>query len=374
MKQAHTDREYEAELAKIREQLLTMGASVEEMISKSVEALVKRDTLLAHRMIDFDDEIDHLELDTDDLCLKVLARRQPVASDLRFITLVMKMVTDLERIGDLGVNICERVIELNAEPPLKPYVDLPTMAEVARGMVREALDAFVNRDAERARQVIERDRTVDAYYGQIFRELLTYMMEDAHNIFRATRVQSIAKHLERIGDHATNLAEMVVFMVKGTDIRHLGRKGPAAHGGRIHGILFVCVQNAARSQMAEAWARKLMPPGIRIWSAGSEPAGEVNPMVARVMREVGIDVGGHRPKRIADVPMGDIDTVVTLCAEAECPVIPGALRRESWPLPDPAAVHGTDADVAQAFRKTRDELETKIRAFAADPSGVATFS
>jgi phosphate transport system protein len=223
MPREHTDREYEGELRKIREQLLLMGAKVEEMIASSVKALVERDTQLAERMIEFDHQINRLEVDTDELCLRVLAKRQPVASDLRFITIAIKMVTDLERMGDLGVNICERVIELNAEPPLKPYVDLPRMAEEAQRMVREALDAFVNRDADRAREVIERDRTMDAYYAQIFRELLTYMMEDGRNIYRATRVQSVAKYLERIGDHATNLAEMVVFMVKGKDIRHTGR-------------------------------------------------------------------------------------------------------------------------------------------------------
>jgi phosphate transport system protein len=222
----HTDREYESELNELRDQLLHMGAMVEEMMANSVKALVDRDSALARRMIAFDDEIDRLEVDTDGLCQRILAKRQPVASDLRTIATAMKMVTDLERIGDLGVNICERVIELNAEPPLKPYVDLPRMTEITRRMVRDALDAFVERDAELAQQVILRDQTVDVYYGQIFRELLTYMMEDVRNIYRATRVQSIAKYLERIGDHATNLAEMVVFMVKGKDIRHRGNIVP----------------------------------------------------------------------------------------------------------------------------------------------------
>lgn len=224
MKREHTDREYDSELRRLRELLLLMGAKVEEMIASSMKALVERDSELARQLIDLDKEINRLEMDTDDLCLKILAKRQPVASDLRSITIAMKMVTDLERMGDLGVNICERVIELNAEPPLKPYLDLPRMAEVAQAMVREALDAFVDRDAERAQQVLDRDDVVDLYYDQIFRELLTYMMEDGRNIYRATRVQSIAKYLERIGDHATNLAEMVVFMVKGKDIRHLGRQ------------------------------------------------------------------------------------------------------------------------------------------------------
>jgi phosphate transport system protein len=222
----HTDREYETELRSLREQLLLMGASVEEMISNRVKALVERDSDLARRMIELDNAVDRLEVETDDLCLRILARRQPVASDLRLITIAMKMVTDLERMGDLGVNICERVLELNEEPALKPYLDLPKMAEVVQGSVRDALDAFVRRDAERAQQVIDRDETVDLYYEQIFRELLTYMMEDPRNIFRATRVQSIAKYLERIGDHSTNLAEMVIFMVKGKDVRHQEHQSP----------------------------------------------------------------------------------------------------------------------------------------------------
>ena len=227
----HTNREYEGELRKLREQLLRMGAKVEEIISGSIKALLERDTELATRMIAFDRRINQMEVDIDELCLLVLARRQPVASDLRFITMALKLVTDLERIGDLGVNISERVIELNEEPQLKPYVDLPRMAEEVQAMLREALDAFVAGDPDRAQAVIDRDRNVDAFYTQIFRELLTYMMEDTHNIYRATRLQSIAKYLERIGDHATNVAEMVVFMVKGKDIRHSGKLEGEGAGG-----------------------------------------------------------------------------------------------------------------------------------------------
>jgi phosphate transport system protein len=219
----HTNREYEQELRKLREQVLRMGAKVEEIIGGSIKALLERDSPLATRMIAFDRKINQMEVDIDELCLLILARRQPVASDLRFITIALKLVTDLERIGDLGVNISERVIELNEEPQLKPYVDIPRMAEEAQAMLREALDAFVAGDPERAQAVIERDQNVDAFYSQIFRELLTYMMEDTRNVYRATRLQSIAKYLERIGDHATNLAEMVVFMVKGKDIRHTGK-------------------------------------------------------------------------------------------------------------------------------------------------------
>ena len=361
MNREHTDRQYENELRQLREQLLLMGAKVEEMIASSIKALVERDSDLAHRTIESDHQINRLEVDTDDLCLRILAKRQPVASDLRVITIVLKMVTDLERIGDLGVNICERAIELNVEPPLKPYVDLPKMAEVAQGMVRDALDAFVARDAERAQSVIDRDRIVDAYYGQIFRELLTYMMEDARNIYRATRVQSIAKYLERIGDHATNVAEMVVFMVKGKDIRHVGRI-EAADGGRMpHGVLFLSDKNAARSQMAEGWARKLLPSGVRIWSAGSRPAEAVDPFAARAMQEVGVDISNQRPKSLSHVPLGDIDTVVMLSdSEASVPQADNLRRQEAWDVPDPSDTAGSEIEVLGAFRRVRDEIRRHI--------------
>jgi phosphate transport system protein len=219
----HTSREYEAELQKLRDRLLLMGAKVEEIIKGSMQALLERDSDLARKMIQADRRINQLELAIDQMCLQILARRQPVASDLRFITIAMKLVTDLERIGDQAVNLSERVLELNDEPPLKPYVDLPRMAEEAQEMVHGALDAFVEGNAEKADVVIRQDSIVDAYYMQIFRELLTYMMEDPRNIFRATRLQSIAKYLERIGDHATNIAEMVIFNVRGEDVRHVGK-------------------------------------------------------------------------------------------------------------------------------------------------------
>lgn len=228
MARQHTDREYENQLRKLRDDLLLMGAKIEEIVVSSMRALTERDSDLAQRTMEADHLVNRLEVSIDERCLNILARRQPVASDLRFITTCLKLVTDLERIGDLGVNISERVIELNQEPLIAPYVALPKMAEETLGMVREALDAFVAGDPERAQHVIDRDAVVDAYFTQIFRELLTYMMEDPRNISRAIRIQSIAKYLERIGDHATNLAEAVVFMVKGKDIRHKGRlkEGP----------------------------------------------------------------------------------------------------------------------------------------------------
>jgi phosphate transport system protein len=223
----HTDREYEAELATLREQVLLMGARTEELLSTAMRAFTERDAEVARQTMRIDRQVDQLELDIDQLCLRILALRQPVASDLRFITTTMKLVTDLERVGDLGVNICERVVELAAEPPLPATTSVTRIAEAALAMLHDSLDAFVEGDWVKAEEVIERDNAVDAYYAQLFPELLQVMMNDPSAVYRATRLQSIAKYLERIADHATNVAEMVVFMVRGKDVRHawaLGHK------------------------------------------------------------------------------------------------------------------------------------------------------
>jgi phosphate transport system protein len=223
----HTDREYEGELENLREKVLLMGARVEEMISQAIRAFMDKNADGARKAIDGDRQIDQLEIEIDEACLQILARRQPVASDLRFITTTLKLVTDLERIGDLGVNICERVVELEQEPAIGQNNPIPRISEVALGMVHDALDAFVAGDAKKAEQVMERDKVVDAYYAQLFPELVAHMMADPRVVYRSTRLLSIGKYLERIADHATNIAEMVVFMVKGEDVRHLGGPAPA---------------------------------------------------------------------------------------------------------------------------------------------------
>jgi len=224
MKQ-HTDQAYEGELHELRAALLRMGERVEEMIASSARALLTRDIDLARQTFEIDHEVNVLEVEIDELCLRLLALRQPVASDLRFIATALKLVTDLERMGDLVSNICERVIELDEKPPLRPYDSLQLMAAAAGAMVHDAMSAFVTRDADRAQELLARDNVVDDYYAQLFDELLRDMMADPANVYRATRLQSIAKYLERIADHATNLAEMVVFMVRGKDIRHSYSRG-----------------------------------------------------------------------------------------------------------------------------------------------------
>lgn len=216
----HTDTLYESELAKLRESVVLMGVKVEEIVGRALAALQARDAPAAKRLIALDEQVDRLEVKIDDLALMVLARRQPVASDLRFIASVLKIVTDLERVGDLGVNICERAIELIAEQTLPEQTEVMTLgAEVIR-LLHGALDAFVRADARLARELLDRDEDIDASFARIFQTLVLCMIDNPQTVERATRLQSLARYLERIADHATNVAEMVVFMVKGKDVRH----------------------------------------------------------------------------------------------------------------------------------------------------------
>ena len=213
-------RHFHEELESLKQTLLAMGGLVEDQIRRSMRALLERDDVIAQEVIDRDRQVNTYDIEVDEQCVNLLALHQPAAGDLRFITTAMKIVTDLERIGDQAVNIAQRVLELNREPQLKPYIDLPRMADRAQHMVKESLDAFVARDTALARQVCGEDAEVDALKEQIFRELLTYMMEDPRTVSRAIRVILISRFMERVADHATNIAEMVVYLVEGKMVRH----------------------------------------------------------------------------------------------------------------------------------------------------------
>jgi phosphate transport system protein len=219
--EGHISRIFDEELRELKESMLFEGELVQKAVRNAVTALLTRDSDLAHKVIEDDDIINTKEVEIDEFCLKLLALRQPAAKDLRFIATAIKINYDLERMGDMAVNICERVLELNQEPQLKPYIDLPQMAEIAQTMVKESLDAFVKEDPQLAWKVTQTDEKVDQLNGQIFRELLTYMSEDLKTISRATRLLFISKYLERLADHAVNIAELVIFLVQGKIIRHL---------------------------------------------------------------------------------------------------------------------------------------------------------
>ena len=214
------ERHFEEEFDRIKSKILMMGSLVEDQIRNALTALVERDEALARQVIENDHKVNTFDVEIDEMALDALVRYQPVARDLRFVTTAMKISTELERMSDLAENICERAIELNEEPQLKPYIDIPHMAERARIMVKESLDAFVKMDSALARKVIDDDDFIDNLTEQLFRELLSFMIENPKTISRAIRLSFISKYIERIADHATNIAELVVYMVEGKIIRH----------------------------------------------------------------------------------------------------------------------------------------------------------
>jgi phosphate transport system protein len=214
------ERPFDEELKTLKEKLLEMASLAEESIALAVKCLKERREELALDVMRGEEKINHLEIEIDELCMRLLALRQPMATDLRFITSAMKITGDLERIGDQSVNIIERAVDLLKVPQLKPLIDIPRMADLAQNMVRDAINAFINRDDCLARDVCERDDQVDKLNQQVFRELLTYMMQDGTTITRAVDLILVGRHLERIADHATNIGEDVIYMVKGKTIKH----------------------------------------------------------------------------------------------------------------------------------------------------------
>ena len=206
---------FDQELNELKNRVLVMGGAVEDAITKAIEGLKKQDRKIAEEVISEDDIIDELELEIENKCLTLIARHQPMAKDLRRIGTVLKLITDLERMGDKAASISHKTLELLDEPFIKPLVDIPRMADLTEQMVENALNAFVEEDVSKAKKVIQDDDEIDALYNQIFRELVTFMISDPKTITQATQLLFVSSDLERIGDHATNLGEWVIFMVTG---------------------------------------------------------------------------------------------------------------------------------------------------------------
>ncbi len=214
------ERHFHQELAALKERLLHMGGRAEAIVQKAVEAVKRRDSALASEVVSDDKAMDALEIELDERCVSLLALRQPLAVDLRFITAALKITNDLERVGDHAVNIAVSALRLASEPQLKPLVDIPRMAQLASGMLHDALDAFVRQDAATARRLVRRDDEVDSLNRQLFRELVSYMIEDPTTITRAMELVNVARNLERVADLATNVAEEVVFIAEARVIKH----------------------------------------------------------------------------------------------------------------------------------------------------------
>src|SRR5664280_805244 len=227
----HTSSHYEMELQEIKNGLIYIGVLTEKAIQMAMQSLTERNSDIAHKVIKDDEEIDKMDTELEERCIKILALRQPTAIDLRFITTAIKITGHLERIGDMAVNIAEKAIQLNEEPKLKPYNDLPRMAELVGEMIKNSLDSFIRNDLEMAEEVRRTEQITDDLNEQIFRELLTFMMEDSKTIHRSLMIMQVSKNLERIADHAKGIADMVTYMVTGENVRHktcpLDEKEPA---------------------------------------------------------------------------------------------------------------------------------------------------
>ncbi len=244
MTHEHIVKSYDQELNRISNNLLRMGGMVEVQLAQAIQALVKRDSELALRVVEADERVDELESEIDDSAIRLLALRQPLAIDLRETTAALKISSDLERIGDYTANISKRAIAVSQFGPIPPVRSIPRMVEFAQGMIKDVLDAYVERDVEKALDVWRRDGELDEMYNGLFRELLTYMMEDPRSITAGTHLLFIAKNIERIGDHVTNIAEMINFLVSGTRklqprpkgdatalMAGLPERGPGGNGG-----------------------------------------------------------------------------------------------------------------------------------------------
>lgn len=219
----HTSSHYEMELQEIKNSLIYLGALTENAIRLAMQSLTDRNTDMANNVIANDYEIDKMDKEIEEKCIKLLALRQPTAIDLRFITTAIKITGHLERIGDMAVNIAEKVVQLNQEPKLKPYIDLPHMASIVEKMVAKSLDALIKSDLQIAEEVRQIEQEVDNLNEQIFRELLTFMMEDSKSIHRALLIMHVSKNLERMADHAQGIADMVTYMITGESVRHLSK-------------------------------------------------------------------------------------------------------------------------------------------------------
>lgn len=347
----------------IRKRITKMSTIVEAMISTCFEAFLSTDKDLAYATIYKDDEVDQLEIEIDQMCMDLIGQPQPTEENVRFIAVAMKQVTDLERIADMCVNICEKTIESNDESTFHTISGLKSMVKEVIDMLHDALKAFISGDHVAAASIPSRDCVIDAYYLQIYLQLLDWMASDSRSVGIATRIQAVINNLERIGDLSTNIAERVIFMVTGTDVRHQDKHKPVGDEPPA-GILFLCMHNNSSSQMAEGLAHRLLPDTVNIYSAGSKPAVKVHPIAVEVMRDMGIDISGYRTKRIPYVPLGKVDMVINLSADEIHLNLPRQMKRLSWSLPDPAETNGDEDSVRRAFKEIMDALQGKIRLLA----------
>ena len=347
------ERTIDKEIKELKNLILKMQDDILHSLDEAIFGLTKNDRSYFKKVYEREVQINDQHLQIDQQCLEVMARRSPLANQLRQIIGVIKINNELERVGDQVVNICRSADIYIQRPPLKPLIDIPRMSEEASKMLKDAINSFVTDNMMMAFDVIRRDDNVDALHDQILRELFTYMGGNTQNIEQALSLIFISKNLERLADHVASIAEHTVFCVSGQDVRHIyDRKVP----DKQISILFLCVHNSARSQMAEGLAKNILGDKFKIHSAGTDPT-VVNPFAVHVLREKKIDISKYISKNVNEVDQKNVDFVITLCEQEVCPqILLKSSKRLHWDVEDPV-------DTFDSFRKIRDEIETHIKEF-----------
>lgn len=358
-------RKFDEELNELKRNILKMSSIVNDAIEKSVEALLKKDEKLANDIEKMDDEIDKIEIEIDQMCLDLLTRYQPAAVDLRFITAIMKINNDIERIGDLATIIAHKTKIILRQH----YIEIPETIKPLKdkiiSMFKDAMISLIDMKYENAISICDKDKEIDEIYVNTFRNIQNYIIKNTQSIKSGIELILIIKFLERMADHITNIAEDIVYMVKGETIKHRN----VIKTDKIK-VLFVCIHNSARSQMAEAYLNFLAGEKFLAESAGIEP-GVLNQYVVKVMKEDGIDISGNQTKSVFDFYKQEkiFSYVITVCdkeAAEKCPVFPGQAIKLHWSFPDPSSFTGTEQEILQKVRKLRDEIKNKIKEFIDD--------
>jgi arsenate reductase len=354
------ERKFDEELNELKKKILEMTSLVNDIIEKAVRALIEKNEELANQVEKTDEEVDNFENEIDQFCLELLARYQPAAIDLRFITSIMKINNDVERIGDLATTIAHKAKIIMKHQPVEIPQNIIKIHNDIKEMLKDVINSLIEKNENKAKEICQRDKKIDELYVETFRQILDLIINGNLNVKAGIELILTIKYLERIADHITNIAEDVVYLVSGESIKHKKELNKER-------VLFVCVHNSARSQMAEAYLNHFAGDRFFAESAGIEP-GILNPYVIKVMKEDGIDISRNKTKSVFDFyKQGKLYSyVITVCeqeAAEKCPIFPGGGKRLHWSFPDPSKFTGSEEEILDKVRKVRDEIKEKIKEF-----------
>lgn len=356
------ERKLDEDLKELKKKIFEMISLVNDLIEKSITALNKKDEKLADEIEEKDMEVDNYENEIDKFCLELLVRYQPAACDLRYITSIMKINNDVERIGDLATTIAHKAKIIAKEAVIDVPENIDEIYKIIKKMIINITAALDEINSEKAKDTCKIDKLIDEMYVETFRQIIDLIVKSKVSVKAGIELILSTKYLERIADHLTNIAEDIVYMAEGELIKH--KKMPQMDKIK---VLFVCSHNSARSQMAEAYLNYFGGDAFIVESAGLEP-GILNPYVVEVMKEDGIDISGNKTKSVFDFyKEGRLyNYVITVCDKEtaeRCPVFPGQAIKLNWSFPDPTHFTGTEQEILQQIRKLRDEIKIKIKEF-----------